>query len=326
MELRTTITPCKSEANITHQTPAMFIGSCFASEIGRKAEAGKIPVLINPHGTLFNPVSVALALNRFATGYNYTNHDLFFHNNIYYSLSHYTAFSSTDPTDLTERLNLVNKEASGFLKRSSFLFVTFGTAWLFELCQSGTTVANCHKLPPDLFSRRQAAVTEIVQLWLSTLDDIHRVNPSLKVWFTVSPVRHLNDGAHGNQLSKSRLLLAIEELLAHPAVAGYFPAYEIFMDDLRDYRYYASDMLHPSDTGIQYVWEKFTGAFFSNTTLNLWKETEKITRAMKHKIVLNDNGVRQFAFSMHDRIRLLQKEAPYIDFNTESDYFRSMCE
>jgi hypothetical protein len=326
MELRTTITPIQSEFKITHQTPVMFIGSCFASEIGRKSEAGKIPVMINPHGTLFNPVSVAMAINRILNGYHYTKDDLFFHNSCYYSLSHYTAFRSTDPADLTECLNLVNKEASGFLKRASFLFVTFGTAWLFDLRQSGTAVANCHKLPADLFNRRQAEVQEIVQLWLNTLDVIHRENPSLRVWFTVSPVRHMNDGAHGNQLSKARLLLAIEDLLDHPAAAGYFPAYEIFMDDLRDYRYYASDMLHPSDTGIQYVWEKFTGTFFNNATLNLWTEAEKITRSTQHRITVKDNGARQFAFSMLDKIRLLKKEAPFLDFNAENNYFISICE
>ena len=221
---------------------------------------------------------------------------------------------------------MINETASAFLKKASFLFVTFGTAWLFDLCQSGETVANCHKLPADLFTRRQAEPDEIVKLWSNTLDMIHKENPSLKIYFTVSPVRHLNDGAHGNQLSKARLLLAIDDLMRHPAVAGYFPAYEIFMDDLRDYRFYASDMLHPSETGIQYVWEKFTEAFFTNSTLNLWTEAEKITRATQHRITGEKNGTRQFAETMLNKIELLKNKAPFIDFDAESEYFSSIKE
>jgi hypothetical protein len=326
MELRTPVEIPDLGVKISHSDKVMFIGSCFATEIGEKCRKGKIQVMINPHGTLFNPVSVSVALRRFADQYIYSTKDLYLNNGTYYSLSHYTAFKSSDPVDLVDRLNCENELASGFLKRCGLLFITFGTSWLFSLQENGVTVANCHKLPATLFTRRQAGVKEIVDLWIKTLDLLYEVNPDLKVIFSVSPVRHLNDGAHGNQLSKARLLLACEELLRHRSVAGYFPAYEIFMDDLRDYRYYASDMLHPSETGAGYVWEKFTEKFFTSETLSLWTEAEKITRAMGHRSITNDTANKKFAEIMLSKIAAIQKAAPLIDFGSEKTYFLSMLQ
>jgi len=324
MDLRTIVNPDYSQYKITHQTPVVFIGSCFASEIGRKAESGKIPSLVNPYGNLFNPVSISTALLRMAEGYIYSEDDLFNYKKKYYSLNHYTAFSSENPGELTDKLNAVNSGATDFLKSASFLFITFGTAWLFDLKETGAVVANCRKLPSDLFSRRQAEVKEIVNLWLPVIDVLLSVNPDLKIWLTVSPVRHINDGLHANQLSKARLLLACEELALHPAVTGYFPSYEIFMDDLRDYRFYARDMLHPAETGIDYVWEKFSESFFEAKTMRLWSEAEKITRATQHRITGAKNAAVPFAETMLNKIKILKKEAQFLDFDAENEYFNSI--
>ena len=149
-------------------------------------------------------------------------------------------------------------------------------------------------------------------------------NPGLKLWFTVSPVRHLSDGAHANQLSKANLLLAIEELVKHPAVSGYFPAYEIFMDDLRDYRFYASDMVHPSETAIDYIWEKFTSVFMESPTLRIWNEAARITRAMAHRLTGGKEETSPFASVMLSRIAELKEKAPYIDLTNEEAYFRGL--
>jgi hypothetical protein len=324
MELRTPVEIPDFGVKISHSDRVMFIGSCFATEIGEKCMSGKIQTMINPHGTLFNPVSISVALRRFSDRYKYSKKDLYFNEGTYYSLNHYTAFKSSDPDDLVDRLNGENELASGFMKGCGLLFVTFGTSWLFILQENGVTVANCHKLPSKLFTRRQAGVKEIVDLWISTLDLLYEVNPDLKVIFSVSPVRHLNDGAHGNQLSKAGLLLACEELLSHRSVAGYFPAYEIFMDDLRDYRYYASDMLHPSETGVGYVWEKFTEKLFTSETLSLWTEAEKITRAMNHRITEGGAGNKRFAEIMLSKISALQKNAPFVNLEAEKKYFLSL--
>lgn len=324
MELRTTVQMPSSSGKITHSTPVMFIGSCFANEIGFRLSAGKLPVMTNPHGTLFNPFSVAKALDRFAENYVYTEKDIYLHQNRYLSLDHHTSYSSYERETLIVRLNETGRDASEFIRNASFLFVTFGTSWVFTLNESGEIVANCHKLPSGLFSRRPADHSDIADRWMLTLDRLAAVNPGLKVWFTVSPVRHLNEGAHANQMSKAHLLLAVEELLKHPLAGGYFPAYEIFMDDLRDYRFYGTDMVHPSETAIEYTWEKFSTLFIDPPALRLWSEASRITRAVSHRPTGEKPEVAAFASAMLEKIEELRKKAPFIDFSGETSYFQSI--
>ena len=324
MDLRTEVPLPVSEDRITYDTRVMFLGSCFANEIGYRMASGKLPVMTNPHGTLFNPFSVAGAIDRFVSGYVYTASDIYLHQNRYMSLNHHTAFSSYERDVLVERLNETSRSASAFIKEASFLFVTFGTSWIYTLNESGDVVANCHKLPSALFSRRQASWSEIAGRWRLTLDRLASFNPDLRVWLTVSPVRHLSDGAHANQLSKAHLLLAVEELLSHPSVAGYFPAYEIFMDGLRDYRYFASDMVHPSETGIDYIWEKFVSVFIDSPVLRLWNEAARITRAMAHRVSGGKKETAPFANAMLERIADLKSKAPFIDLTAEEEHFRQL--
>lgn len=324
MDLRTTVQLPSPSLKIAYTTPVMFIGSCFANEIGFRLSAGKLPVMTNPHGTLFNPFSVAKALDRFADDYIYDEKDIYRHQNRYLSLNHHTSFSSYERDILIRRLNETGKAASEFIRKASFLFVTFGTSWIFTLNESGEIAANCHKLPSGLFTRSAAGHAEIAERWMLTLDRLASVNPGLKVWFTVSPVRHLNEGAHANQLSKAQLLLAVEKLLKHPLTGGYFPAYEIFMDDLRDYRFYGSDMVHPSETGIEYTWEKFSAVFIDPSSMRLWNEASRITRAMAHRPTGEKQEVSAFASAMLDKIEELRKKAPFIDFSTEISYFKSI--
>lgn len=322
MELKTAVPLPVSDAGITYTTPVMFLGSCFANEIGYRMASGKLKVMTNPHGTLFNPFSVAGALDRFISAHIYTPEDIYLHQNRYMSLGHHTAFSSYDREVLTERLNGVSRAASSFIREASFLFVTFGTSYVYTLRESGAIVANCHKLPSGLFDRRQASWQEIADRWRATLVRLAEINPSLKIWLTVSPVRHLSDGAHANQLSKAHLMLAVEELLSHPSVTGYFPAYEIFMDELRDYRFYGTDMVHPSETAIDYIWEKFTSVFIDSPTLRLWSEAARITRAMAHRISGEKRETSSFAAAMLERISDLRSRAPEINLETEENYFR----
>ena len=324
MELKTAVPLPASDAGITYATPVMFLGSCFASEIGYRMAAGKLKVMTNPHGTLFNPFSVAGALDRFLSAHVYVPDDIYLHRNRYMSLDHHTAFSSYDRDVLIDRLNDVSRAASAFIREASFLFVTFGTSWIYTLRESGAIVANCHKLPSRLFDRRQASWQEIAGRWHATLNRLAELNPSLKIWLTVSPVRHLSDGAHANQLSKAHLLLAVEELLSHPSVTFYFPAYEIFMDELRDYRFYGTDMVHPSETAIDYIWEKFTSVFIDSPTLRLWSEAARITRAMAHRISGGKRETSPFATAMLERISDLKTRAPEIDLEAEEKYFRDL--
>lgn len=324
MEFRTEIKIPPSDCRITYETPVMFLGSCFANETGYRLSAGKLNVLTNPHGTLFNPFSVARAIELITSSHHYTGSDIYLHKNRYMSLDHHTAFSSYEKDVLIDRLNKTGNDASEFLKKARFLFITFGTSNVFSLNESGAIVANCHKLPSGLFTRKQVSASAIADRWSVTLDQVSEVNPSVKVWFTVSPVRHMNDGAHANQVSKAQLLLAVEELLKHPVTGGYFPAYEIFMDDLRDYRYYAADMVHPSDVAIDYVWEKFSSVFLDSHTLRLWNDVSAIARAKSHRLTGSGHEAALFAATMLEKITALKTKAPFIDFSTEEDYFRSL--
>jgi hypothetical protein len=183
-------------------------------------------------------------------------------------------------------------------------------------------VSNCHKIPGGEFSSELLSVKEIADLWAMQLDRLAAFFPNLKVIFTISPVRHLKDGAHGNQVSKSVLFLAVEELLSHTAKPLYFPAYELVMDDLRDYRFYADDMIHPTDSAINYIWEVFSGSYLDDHAAKIWNEVMKITRARNHRLNTgNISKKRDFAQKMLSRISDIEKKVPSIDFSEERNYF-----
>jgi hypothetical protein len=325
LDLRTLIDIVPSVNKITYNDPVMFIGSCFASSIGSLMTAGRMPVMINPAGTVYNPVSVHNTIESVISGKKYDRHDLHFHNGLYLSFSHYTDFSSTDPDEIINKINSRSREANDFLKRARYLFITFGTARVYRWRETGLVVSNCHKVPSGKFSPELLQVNEIVNLWDSLLNRLKEKYPVLKIIFTISPVRHWKDGAHGNQVSKSVLFLAVEELLYHPSAPAYFPAYELMMDDLRDYRFYGDDMLHPSQAAINYIWEAFSGAYFDKITLNTWNEVSKITRACGHRI--NNPSSPEttgFAIQMLKKISGIRNRVPSIDLSEAMNYFQRL--
>lgn len=325
MELRTVINIEKSPDKISYADPVAFIGSCFASEIGSKLAEGKMPVMINPSGTVYNPGSVINTLDLVISEKDLTKDDLFFHNSTWLSFSHYTDFSSDDPDKVIMKINHSTSKAHEFLRKAHFLFVTFGTARVFRLRKTGAIVSNCHKLPASHFERELLTTNEIVSLWNDQLDILNRKFPELKVIFTISPVRHWKDGAHGNQVSKSILFLALEEIMKHSTSPGYFPAYEIMMDELRDYRFYDDDMIHPSRLAIDYIWEAFSECYLEERTTSVWKEAAKITRAVKHRITSgNMDAIREFAGNMLSRISRLETSERLIDLSSEREYFKNL--
>jgi len=325
MELRTTFSIEPSRDKITYDDPVMFIGSCFASSIGSQMENGHMPVMINPAGAVFNPYSVFNTLETFSTGREFMIEDLHFYDGTWLSFSHYTDFSSDDPAKVLSKINRRTTEAFSFLKEARFLFITLGTARVYKLKKSGLVVSNCHKIPADQFESCLLSVDEIVKLWTGQLDKLHSLFPWLKIIFTVSPVRHWKDGAHGNQVSKSILFVAVEELLKHETKPGYFPAYELLMDDLRDYRFYADDMLHPSSAAVNYIWESFAGCYFDNKTFNLWKEVSRITKSMNHRFN-TDSEIKKdhFAQRLLNQISDIKFKLPQIDLSREEEYFLKM--
>jgi len=325
MDLRTIVKTDPSPYKISYNSKVMFIGSCFATAIGMKMNAGRMPVMINPSGTVFNPVSVSNTLKVITDRKEFGIEDLYNFNGTYLSFYHYTDFSSDDPDKLLQKINCRIKEAHNFLMSAEFLFITFGTARVYRWKETGVIVSNCHKIPSSYFDSELLAVNEIVTLWQQQLDILHSLSPNLKVVFTISPVRHWKDGAHGNQVSKSALFLAIEELLKYPASGGYFPAYEILMDDLRDYRFYDNDMLHLSDTAIDYIWNLFTESYFDSKTMEIWREVVKITKSYEHRLMADSpSGIKRFAEGLLKQISEVTGKVPQIDLKKEKAYFTDL--
>jgi len=322
MKLRTILDISPSTHKITYSDPVMFIGSCFAASIGRMCGNGHLPVMINPAGTVYNPVSVYNTLNTIIEGRKYTVDDLYDYKGTWISFNHYSDFSSATAEETLRKINIRIAESHNFLSGANYLFITFGTARIYRWKKNRNIVSNCHKIPADEFTREILTVDEITELWNKVLNILHSKYPNLKVVFTISPVRHWKDGAHGNQVSKSVLFLAVEELLKHPAVIGYFPAYEIVMDDLRDYRFYDDDMLHPSSAAINYIWEEFSRCWFDEKTITLWHEISKLSMAVSHILQAGSKeDLRKFAENMLTRIQSVEKKNPSINLESERKYF-----
>jgi hypothetical protein len=325
MELRTTFEIPSSDRKISYRDPVMFIGSCFATSIGRQFELGHMPVMINPAGTVYNPVSVSATLDMVTGRKKYGISDLYNNDGTWISLDHYTDFSSTDPGSLLEKINRKSEEAFSLISSAKFLFITFGTARVFRWNETGSIVSNCHRIPATKFSRELLSAGFIVDLWNDQMSRLQTLFPGLKVVYTISPVRHWKDGAHGNQVSKSVLFVAVEELLRHPSGPEYFPAYELLMDDLRDYRFYDIDMLHLSDAAVEYIWNAFTRCYFDSRTIELWQEAYRISKAVSHRIMSGTGDqIRKFADAMLARIDLLTAGNPGINFQKERDYFSGL--
>lgn len=264
-EMTTPVAVSQLPFSLDFASGIVSLGSCFADEVGSRLRESDFHIELNPFGTLYNPASVAEALQRLIDDREIDEGDLVQHEGLYHSWHHHGSFSHTTPEATLAACNERLHQAHRALCDADLLMVTFGSAWVFELAESGSQqpakiVANCHKLPATMFVRRRMTVEEIVALWQPLLMRLAACNPNIKVLFSVSPIRHKADGAHGNQLSKATLLLALDELLTLNSKLlslHYFPSYEIVLDELRDYRFYDSDMVHPSPLAVEVVWEYF---------------------------------------------------------------------
>jgi hypothetical protein len=282
-DFRTIISPQKSPFTISHKDRIVSIGSCFSENIGKKFSDYKFSININPFGQQYNPHSIANAIHRLLESKPYTEKDLVFHDELYHSFDHHGSFSRNS---VEETLNVVNQnleQASQDLKTATVLFLTFGTSHVFSLKESGSVVSNCHKLSGNNFDRKLMKPAEIVDVLDNAFERLRKINPSLKIILSVSPVRYFAFGHHENTVSKSHLFSAIQELQEPHPEYFYFPAYELVMDDLRDYRFFAEDMLHPNYQATNYVWEKLCGAMIDKGTLQVMAEIDEILLAAKHK-------------------------------------------
>ena len=260
-QLTTPIPVPKTPFRVDFSTGIVCLGSCFADEVGGRLQMADFHVEVNPYGPLYNPASVASALRRLVEDREVDESDLVQHEGLWHSWHHHGRFSRPSAEECLAACNERIHQAHRALGEASLLIITFGSAWIFE--REGQVVANCHKLPSAEFVRRRMSVEEVVALWKPLLETLQVYYPMLNILFTVSPIRHMADGAHGNQLSKSTLLLAIDQLITHSPklkTLSYFPAYEIVLDELRDYRFYDADMAHPSSLAVDVVWERFQRA------------------------------------------------------------------
>jgi hypothetical protein len=305
-----------------HQS--MMIGSCFAENTGDYLQDHCLPVMVNPFGILYNPISIANSLEMLITRKKFTETDLFYHNGLHNSFFHHSRFSRSSLADMLELINLQAEEGFNCLKNSSHLFITFGTSWVFEHRETGNVVSNCHKLPSSTFDRYRLSIEQITERWIPLIGQLKKINPDLQIVFTVSPIRHLNDGAHGNQLSKAILLMATDALIArfeNDSVA-YFPSYELVLDELRDYRFYASDMTHPSDVAIAFIREKYSSKLFDYEAITLLSEIEKLHSALIHKpFNSKETGYISFIESQISKVNQLKQQYPFVNFNKLANKF-----
>lgn len=323
MKLYTQVEVKPPDKKINYGNRLMFIGSCFSDNISKKLSGLKFRVCANPAGTVYNPASILNCIKLLAQNRQFNKDDLFLHNGFWHSFGHHGQFSSADAGKAIEMINLRLAEGREYLKNISFLFVTLGTANVFIHNKSGKIVSNCHKLPQREFTSRMLGVDEITSCLNEIISISRKINPEITFVFSISPVRHLGQGAFLNQLSKATLFLALNQILENRKDAYYFPAYEIFTDELRDYRYYAEDMVHPSETGIEYIWEKFKAAFLDDTAHTVINEVNKIIAAVKHKPFNKDSTEhKKFAEKNISLIAGLTDKYKFLDFGEEMEYFK----
>ena len=319
MQLITPVRLTPSKHFITHCDKMLSLGSCFAENIGQRLVDNKFEVDINPMGTLYNPCSIAEALERIIRGELWREEELFIHNGLYHSWGHHSRFSGVNPFGVLSAINSRLSAAHRLLPICHTLLITFGSSYVFS--REGDVVANCHKLPAGMFERRRLTTEEIVACWTILIEKLLTINPSLTIVFTVSPIRHLADGAHDNQLSKSTLLLATDELCHRfPQISSYFPSYEIMMDELRDYRFYAEDMTHPSTLAIDYIEERFSTVYFSRQTQEVIGEWRSLQKMLQHR-TMNPNSEEGLRFAENKRNKLsnFRTKYPYIDLSIETE-------
>lgn len=315
MKFRTEIetTPFPSGARIGYADRILSLGSCFAEEMSDRLRRMKFVCSVNPPGVLFNPASVANALETFAAGTPVKPGELQEHEGLWFHYGFHGSFSSVDPEQARARMIAARRAGAEALRSCNRVILTFGTAWVYE--RDGQIVANCHRRPAAEFVRRRLSVAEIVDRYNALLTG---VLADKQVLLTVSPVRHLGDGLAGNCLSKSVLRLAAEELTKRHAHVRYFPAYEILTDDLRDYRFYAGDLVHPTPQAVEYVWEKFAQTVLDDHARQVAPAAARITEAAAHRPQNpHSEAFRTFCLRQLAAMAAL----PNIDFSEEKAYF-----
>ncbi len=317
MEFRTIVSVEPFKEKISYNSKIMFIGSCFATNIGGRMNDLLFPTLINPFGVLYNPFSISQSINNLLANHLFTEEQLFNHSGLWGSFYHHSSFSSPSKETCLSNINHSLTKGRSFIIEADFLVITLGTTWTYQYRKTRNVVANCHKFPAKDFDRIPMTEDEVMQMLGVAIIKLREKNPTLKVILTVSPIRHWKDGAVNNMVSKATLIMAAQKMSLSLHDCYYFPAFEIMMDDLRDYRFYAEDMIHPSSVAVGYIFEKFVGAAVDPEAVKLIPEIEKLIKAANHK-PFNPNTPEhlQFKKTQLDKTIDLQKRFPQLDLGS----------
>ncbi|MBO4581159.1 MAG: GSCFA domain-containing protein [Bacteroidales bacterium] len=327
MNFRTEIKDLHSAWKIQHQDKLVLIGSCFAENIGNKLSMAKFTALTNPFGILFNPLSVCQCIQDIVNNKMLGLSDLEFGNNEWFAYSHHSSFNHSDAERCLKQINGNTAHCRSVLSESQYLILTFGSAYAYRHKQKNIIVGNCHKTENKLFDRILLSTDDITAHTLSALAALRNINPDIKIILTISPIRYIKYRLTENSLSKAHLLCAIENICRKMDNVEYFPSFEIMMDDLRDYRFYNSDMIHPSDMAIEYIWQKFCECYFSSATMETAQKANDIYLSKQHVIKSNSTAeIQKFGQAQLQKIQQLSALCPWMDFTEERTYFESLLQ
>ncbi len=305
---------------ISYADKLFFIGSCFSEEVAKQFSQVKFQVLSNPFGTLYNPASIFFAVQRIIQNKKVTEEDFFLSDGVYKSFAFHSSLAGTHLHELIDKVNAVIHKSHEFLKQASWNFITLGTSYVYRHKTQKKVVANCHKLPANTFDHFLLSLDEVHSYLNDTVSILQQFNPQINIVFTVSPVRYLSYGAFENQVSKSLLFVALHKLLEKEKDCRYFPAYELFMDELRDYRYYDRDLIHPSALGVEHVWNRLVETVVDENSQQLMKQVYAVVAACKHRPMFPEStSYLQHKSNLMQKIVKLQNEYPFLDFTEENN-------
>lgn len=317
--------PTVSQQHISHQQGILLMGSCFSEHIADKLTIRKFTVDTNPFGIVFNPKSIEIAIHRMVNKIYYKEKDVFEKEGFWFCLETHTSIFANTSQELITLLNTIINEWHIKLKNASWLILTLGSAYAYKHSEQQQIVANCHKLPSTLFEKKLLQPNDLVTDYSNLIKTIKQLNPTIQLIFTVSPVKHLRDGLIENSLSKAILLQTIHQLVNQHKHCYYFPAYELVIDDLRDYRFYEPDMAHPNQQAIDYVWQKFEEVYFSIVTKSINEKLMDIHLALNHKpFNSNSEASVKFKTTYYKKCEALKKQYPWINLELEKKYFSTV--
>jgi hypothetical protein len=314
MQLHTAVKINSYPFKINHKDTLFSLGSCFSDEMGKKLHQSKFEVINNPFGVLFHPLSIENAIDRILNLTHYEPFEIFRHNELYFSWDHSSQFSATTQEETLSKINSRLVEANEKAQEAKVFFITFATSWAYYLKKAELFVANCHKIPNSEFEKVLLSEIEIENAIKKIIDKLNDLPQKIEIIFTVSPVRHLRDGLVENNVSKSRLLNAVYKMTNQHENVHYFPSYEILLDELREYRFFAEDMIHPSQQAIEYIWRKFCGSFFLDPTTLLIQKTKEVFDIMAHKTL--HPTTLAYKKQLYDTIKKINALEPYLKLNS----------